>query len=100
MVAALLSGYLGVRPQHVKDLIPGTGMIADVGGEKLAVHRDDAGALHAVSAKCTHMGCVVGWNPVDCTWDCGCHGSRFARDGSVLHGPAVTPLEKKKAPAA
>ena len=54
----------------------------------------ESGALHAVSAVCTHMGCVVGWNPTDRTWDCGYHGSRFGIDGEVAHGPAVLPLQQ------
>jgi Rieske Fe-S protein len=63
-----------------------------VDGETVAGYRDDGGQLHAVSAACTHMGCIVGWNETDRTWDCPCHGSRFELDGSVIHGPAVTPL--------
>jgi Rieske Fe-S protein len=63
-----------------------------VDGHNVAAWRDEGGALHLCSAVCTHMGCIVGWNETDRTWDCPCHGSRFATDGSVLHGPAVSPL--------
>lgn len=68
------------------------GEIVDVGGRAAGLYRCE-GELKAVSAVCTHMGCLVGWNPVDRTWDCPCHGSRFAEDGRVVHGPATEPLD-------
>jgi Rieske Fe-S protein len=60
------------------------------------VFRDDAGAVHAVSPVCTHMGCTVTWNTAETTWDCPCHGSRFTCDGQVIEGPAVKDLEPKQ----
>ena len=64
-------------------------------GERVAAHRRADGSLVAVSACCTHLGCHVRWNPAEKSWDCPCHGSRFAPDGAVLHGPAVHALERK-----
>lgn len=61
-------------------------------GERLAVYRDPKGDLHAVSSVCTHLGCTVRFNHAETTWDCPCHGSRFAIDGRVLDGPATRAL--------
>jgi glycine/D-amino acid oxidase-like deaminating enzyme len=69
----------GTRP--LEDLEPGEG--------------DVAGGLVAVSATCTHLGCQVNFNAAERSWDCPCHGSRFAVDGTVLQGPAVHRLERK-----
>lgn len=80
------------------DLKPGDAAILKAGEGKIAAYRDDSGRLHTVSAVCTHMGCVLGWNPAEKTWDCACHGSRFGHDGTVLHGPATVPLERKTVP--
>jgi glycine/D-amino acid oxidase-like deaminating enzyme/nitrite reductase/ring-hydroxylating ferredoxin subunit len=65
-----------------------------LGGHKAAVYRDEQGELHAVSATCTHVGCVVHFNPFERCWDCPCHGSQFSVDGEVLAGPARKPLEE------
>jgi nitrite reductase/ring-hydroxylating ferredoxin subunit len=70
----------------------GEGKILRQGLEKVAAYRDEDGALHAVSAVCTHLGCVVQWNAAEKSWDCPCHASRFDVDGAVLQGPAVKDL--------
>jgi glycine/D-amino acid oxidase-like deaminating enzyme/nitrite reductase/ring-hydroxylating ferredoxin subunit len=77
------------------DLAPGEGAVVHADGERLAVYRGDDGRLRTLSATCTHMGCVVGFNDAERTWDCPCHGSRFDLDGSVIEGPATEPLERK-----
>jgi glycine/D-amino acid oxidase-like deaminating enzyme/nitrite reductase/ring-hydroxylating ferredoxin subunit len=92
--AQLIGGYLQGRGPSLDEVPAGEAAILKLEGKRVAVFRDEGGRLHAVSAVCTHMGCVLGWNPVDRTWDCPCHGSRFALDGSVIHGPATTSLER------
>ncbi len=46
----------------------------------------------AVSGICPHLGGVVAWNPAAGTWDCPLHGSRFDRDGVMVHGPSTDDL--------
>jgi glycine/D-amino acid oxidase-like deaminating enzyme/nitrite reductase/ring-hydroxylating ferredoxin subunit len=77
-------------------LVNGEGKVFEIDKAKIAISRDKQGDLHAVSAICTHMGCVVNWNNTDESWDCPCHGSRFSPDGKVLHGAALTDLEQKQ----
>ena len=78
--------------QTSTELRRGEGGIIERQGEKLAAYVDQSGELQVRSAKCTHLGCTVGWNPAEETFDCPCHGSRFAPDGSVVNGPAARPL--------
>jgi glycine/D-amino acid oxidase-like deaminating enzyme/nitrite reductase/ring-hydroxylating ferredoxin subunit len=87
--------HRGTRP--IADLAPGEGDIVSAGGKKVAGYRDDDGALHAVSARCTHLGCQVVFNAAERSWDCPCHASRFDVDGTVLNGPAVKALEPRDA---
>jgi Rieske Fe-S protein len=76
------------------DLKPGDGAIVRQGLQKIAAYRDPKGKLHLRSAKCTHLGCHVHWNSLETCWDCPCHGSHFAPDGTALNGPAIAPLAK------
>jgi len=81
--------------RSIEDLEPGEGDIVRLEGEKAAAYRDEDGSLIALSPTCTHLGCQVNFNRGERSWDCPCHGSRFAVDGSVLHGPAVHGLERR-----
>jgi Rieske Fe-S protein len=76
------------------EILPGTGAVVRRGVKKVAVFRDDQGAIHERSAVCTHLYCIVDWNSVERTWDCPCHGSRFDPYGAVVNGPAITPLRE------
>jgi len=80
--------------QSTDDVKPGEGKLVDVGGHRLAVYRHDDGALQLLSSVCPHLGCTVHFNNAERTWDCPCHGSRFATDGDVLNGPATSALTK------
>ncbi|WP_348606831.1 FAD-dependent oxidoreductase [Halobaculum rarum] len=82
------------RKRELRDLAPGQGTVVREGTLPVAVHRDEAGRLHAHSAVCPHLKCVVDWNPAEASWDCPCHGSRFDADGAVIDGPAVSDLPK------
>jgi glycine/D-amino acid oxidase-like deaminating enzyme/nitrite reductase/ring-hydroxylating ferredoxin subunit len=88
----LLGGYLARKPDSFAGLALGQAAIIKIDGHNIAAYRDEQGDVHAVSAVCTHMGCLVGWNENDRTWDCPCHGSRFTSTGDVIHGPATEPL--------
>jgi Rieske Fe-S protein len=84
--------FLASRPKALSPRA-GSAAVAKLERESVAAYRDQDQVLHAISAVCTHMGCIVGWNEADRTWDCPCHGSRFDVDGKVLHGPATAPLK-------
>jgi glycine/D-amino acid oxidase-like deaminating enzyme/nitrite reductase/ring-hydroxylating ferredoxin subunit len=85
-----------LRPaEPVEAIEPGAGAVVRAGADRLAVYRDDGGELHAVSARCTHLGCLVAFNAAERAWECPCHGSRFDTDGKVVQGPATRPLERR-----
>jgi cytochrome b6-f complex iron-sulfur subunit len=48
--------------------------------------------FYAVSAVCTHLGCITQWKPEDGQIACPCHGSKFKQDGAKIEGPAPRPL--------
>ena len=48
--------------------------------------------FYAVSAVCTHLGCITQWKPDAGQIACPCHGSKFKPDGTKVEGPAPRPL--------
>lgn len=48
--------------------------------------------IYAMSAVCTHLGCLTAWKPELDIIACPCHGSKFRRDGTKIEGPAPRPL--------
>jgi glycine/D-amino acid oxidase-like deaminating enzyme/nitrite reductase/ring-hydroxylating ferredoxin subunit len=75
-------------------LAPGEAGRMQVGAGTVAAYRDHDGVLHALSAACPHMGCLVDFDPPATQWQCPCHGSRFSVDGDLLEGPAVSGLRR------
>jgi cytochrome b6-f complex iron-sulfur subunit len=82
-----MSALAQMRAGDVMEVKPGNGkpdllLLAPPHGED----------WHAITAHCTHKGCVVAWNATATEWQCPCHGSRFGADGHVVGGPAERPL--------
>jgi Rieske Fe-S protein len=86
----------GPQETSLRAVKPGEGRIIELEGETIAAFRSPRGRLTLLSPTCTHIGCRVGWNEAESTWDCPCHGSRFTPTGAVLAGPAESPLERAK----
>ena len=51
------------------------------------------GLLKPTTPRCPHLGCALKWNKQEHSWDCGCHGSRFDKNGKVLNNPATDNLK-------
>jgi glycine/D-amino acid oxidase-like deaminating enzyme/nitrite reductase/ring-hydroxylating ferredoxin subunit len=90
-----LDRLLPARAGSATEVRPGEARVVRRGLGKVGVYRDEDGDLHAVSLRCTHLGCLLRFNAAERSWDCPCHGSRFDVDGEVLEGPAVKPLQRR-----
>ena len=74
---------------------PDSSLLVSVEGERekiLLIHT--GGVLHAVSSRCTHLGCDVLYDRDAAMIVCPCHKSQYALDGSNLTGPAKQPLRR------
>ncbi|MDD6188825.1 MAG: FAD-dependent oxidoreductase [Clostridiales bacterium] len=58
---------------------------------QLAINAGESllGLFTPTAPRCPHMGCALKYNPIEHSWDCPCHGSRFTRDGQLIDNPAT-----------
>jgi len=76
----------------VEGLEPGTARVIEGGGKPILVLRSASGEVRALSAICTHLGCIVHWDENAGHIQCPCHAGVFAPDGGVVSGPPPRPL--------
>ena len=62
--------------------------------QKVFIIRAKEGYFYAMSAVCTHLGCIANWKSEDGIVACPCHGSKFNKEGRVIDGPAPRPLPR------
>ncbi|GAA0238728.1 FAD-dependent oxidoreductase [Actinomadura nitritigenes] len=84
--------HLHAMTRSADDLRRGSGAVIRHDGRLQAIYKDDKGNAHVLSPHCPHSGCLVRFNDTERVWECPCHGCRFAPDGSVLQGPAISSL--------
>jgi cytochrome b6-f complex iron-sulfur subunit len=74
------------------DIPPGAGKVVALGSKPAIIVNTKQG-VHAFSAICTHLGCVVAWNDLAGVIQCPCHDGRFNPvSGAVVSGPPPAPL--------
>lgn len=70
---------------------PDSGKIYQFNKDKVIVV-NNGGKLSAVSAVCTHLGCLVQWKADENIIYCACHGARYKDNGQIISGPQPLPL--------
>ena len=48
----------------------------------------------AIYKVCVHLGCLYAWKPTNDRFECPCHGSKYLKDGTRVHGPASRNLDR------
>jgi len=76
----------------LEDFAPGS--VTFDAKNRVYIVRNKKGYMYALSAVCTHLGCLTRWKEEEGIISCPCHGSRFSVTGEVLRGPAPKPLPR------
>ena len=88
-----IKGKLEYTDKDPDDLQAGEGSVVMFNGKRAGAYKDENGKVFVVDTTCQHMGCECEWNAGEKTWDCPCHGSRYAFNGEVIEGPALSALD-------
>jgi cytochrome b6-f complex iron-sulfur subunit len=78
----------------VKDVVEGDAKFFEYAGSSAVLVRTRDGSLVALSAVCTHLGCIVQWQKDKQDFICPCHAGHYSSDGVVTSGPPPKPLTK------
>ena len=76
------------------ELPEGEAKFFEYAGASAVLVKTSAGAVVALSAVCTHLGCIVQWEKDKQSFLCPCHAGRYSPDGAVIAGPPPRPLAK------
>lgn len=94
----VVNGQITIALADAPELQPigGSKVYPSVDGfpDPIILVRVDQKTIDALDARCTHLGCTVGYNMGNMDLECPCHGSRFSLAGTVTHPPAPLPLRK------
>jgi len=63
-------------------------------GSSAVLVKTKTGQLVALSAVCTHLGCIVQWEKEQQDFLCPCHAGKYTPEGAVISGPPPRPLAK------
>lgn len=77
-----------------KDILEGEAKFFEYAGSSAVLVRKRDGTLVALSAVCTHLGCIVQWQKDKQDFLCPCHAGHYTADGIVTAGPPPKPLPK------
>jgi cytochrome b6-f complex iron-sulfur subunit len=89
---AAAAGGGRVAVASTADLPVGKGEVYSVNNKPvIVIHTADG--YHALSAVCTHLGCILFWAEQRAVIACPCHAAFFNTNGGVISGPAPAPLE-------
>lgn len=77
-----------------KDVAEGEAKFFEYAGSSAVLVRKRGGELVALSAVCTHLGCIVQWEKDKQDFLCPCHAGHYNADGIVTAGPPPKPLPK------
>ncbi len=77
----------------IEDVHEDEGKVISYKNKRVGAYRDSKDQLHLVVPKCKHLGCELVFNPLEKTWDCPCHASRYDINGKMIDGPSVHDLD-------
>lgn len=77
-----------------QEVLPGEAKFFTFADSPAVLVRSESGALIALSAVCTHLGCIIQWEKEQQNFLCPCHAGRFTPEGNVISGPPPQPLAR------